>query len=94
MRLMLIVVDSASRDAVEVLLRQAGAHGFTEFAASAGWGASGLRLGSGAYPGSSSVLLTALDPEAEQNARVALAGFEAGDGVPLHAYAWTVEEVA
>jgi hypothetical protein len=94
MRLMLIVVDSSVRDEVEVLLRKAGAHGFTEFAASAGWGASGLRLGSGAYPGSSVVLLTALDAEAEKSVRIALAGFEEGESTPVHAYAWGVEEVA
>jgi len=93
-RLMLIVVDSAVRDEVEVLLRKAGAHGFTEFAASAGWGTTGLRLGSGAYPGNSTVLLTALDAEAEKNVRVALAGFEEAESSPVHAYAWEVEEVA
>jgi len=94
MRLMLIVADSAIRDEIEILLRKAGAHGYTEFAPSAGWGSSGPRLGSGAFPETSVALLTALDDAAERNVRVALAGYEAGEGRQVHAYAWPVEEVA
>ncbi|MCM2270759.1 MAG: hypothetical protein NDJ75_11705 [Thermoanaerobaculia bacterium] len=93
-RLMLIVVDSAVRDEVEVLLRKAGAPGFTELAAAAGLGETGLRLGSGAFPETSAVLMTVLDPSAEQSVRVALAGFEEGGGSRVRAYAWGVDEVA
>ena len=93
-RLMLIVVDRAARADVEVLLRQAGAHGYTELGPATGWGASGPRLGSGAFPDSSVVLFTALDPTAEAQVRIALTGFEAGAGRGVRAYAWDVEEVA
>lgn len=93
-RLILIVVDSAARDEVEVLLRKAGAPGFTELTAAAGLGETGFRLGSGAFPETSAVLMTVLDPAAEPNVRVALAGFEEGEGRRVRAYAWDVEEVA
>lgn len=94
LRMMLIVVDSTARDEVEVLLRKAGAPGFTELAAAAGLGATGFRLGSGAYPATSTVLMTVVDAEAEANVRVALAGFEEGEGRRVRAYAWSVDEVA
>lgn len=93
-RMMLIVVDRAVRADVEVLLRKSGAHGYTELGPATGWGETGLRLGSGAFPDASTVLFTALDPEAEQQVRIALTGFEAGAGQRLRAYAWDVEEVA
>jgi len=93
-RLMLIVVDSAIRDEVEVVLRKAGVHGCTEVAASAGWGETGPRLGSGAFPGRSTVLMTALDRAAEERVRVALAGYEEAGNRRVRAYAWDVEEVA
>jgi len=94
LRLMLIVVDAAIRGEVEVLLRKAGAPGFTELAAAAGLGETGFRLGSGAFPATSAVLMTVLDPVAEPNVRIALAGFEEGDSRRVRAYAWNVEEVA
>lgn len=94
MRLMMIVVDAELREEVEILLRKAGAHGYTEIGSAVGWGASGLRLGSGAFPATSSVLFSALDAAAEARVRIALAGFEQGDEHRVRAYAWPVEEVA
>jgi hypothetical protein len=93
-RMMLIVVDAASRAAVEVLLRKAGAHGYTELGPAIGWGETGPRLGSGAFPGTSAVLFTVLDPDAETQVRIALAGFEEGESRRVRAYSWTIEEVA
>jgi hypothetical protein len=91
--MMLIVADSEARAEVEVLLRKAGAHGFTELGPAAGWGESGPRLGSGAYPETSTVLFTVLDQADERQVRVALSGFEAA-GRRIRVYAWDVEEVA
>jgi len=93
-RMMMIVVDRAVRADAEVLLRKAGAHGYTELGPATGWGESGLRLDSAAYPGASTVLFTALDPEAEAQVRIALTGFEAGAGQRFRAYSWDVEELA
>jgi len=93
-RMMIVIVDSAARDEVEVLLRKAGAPGFTELAAAAGLGETGFRLGSGAFPETSAVLMTVLDAAAEPNVRVALAGFEEGESRRVRAYAWGVDEVA
>ena len=67
---------------------------YRELGPATGWGESGLRLASGAYPEASIVLFTALDPEAEKQVRIALTGFEAGAGQRIRAYAWDVEEVA
>lgn len=92
-RLMLIVVDTALRGEVEALLRKTGVHGFTEIAAAAGWGATGMKLGSGAYPDTATLLMTALDRAAEERVRVALAGYEEAGGRRVRAYAWDAEEV-
>ncbi len=94
MRLMMIVVDAELREEVEILLRKAGAHGYTELGPAIGWGETGLRLGSGAFPETSTVLFSVLDPEAEAQVRIALAGFEQGDERRVRAYAWPVEELA
>lgn len=94
MRMMLIVVDSSAREEVEVLLRRSGVSGYTELAPGVGWGATGLRLGSGAFPDTTSVLFTVLDSAAEERVRVALAGFEEGAARRVRGYAWSVEEVA
>lgn len=93
-RMMVIVVDADVRGEVEVLLRKAGAHGYTELGPAVGWGDTGPRLGSGAFPGTSAVLFTVLDAEAESQVRIALAGFEEDESRRVRAYAWTVEEVA
>jgi len=93
-RMMLIIVDAAARGEVEVLLRKAGAHGYTELGPAVGWGETGLRLGSGAFPETSTVLFTVLDETDEAQVRVALAGFEEGESRRVRAYAWAVEEVA
>jgi hypothetical protein len=92
--MMLLVVGAEARNEVEVLLRKAGAHGFTELGPATGWGETGPRLGSGAFPGTSTVLFTVLDAEAETQVRAALAGFEESGAGRVRAYAWPVEEVA
>jgi len=94
MRLMMIVVDADLREEVEILLRKAGAHGYTELGPAIGWGETGLRLGSGAFPSTSTVLFSVLDPAAEAQVRIALTGFEQGDERRVRAYAWPVEEIA
>lgn len=93
MRMMLIVVDTAAREEVEVLLRKAGAQGYTSVGTATGWGETGLRLGSGAFPETSAVLFSVLDSAAEERVRVALAMFEEGAQKRVRAYAWDVEEV-
>jgi hypothetical protein len=94
MRFVMIVVDAALREEVEILLRKAGAHGYTELGPAVGWGDTGLRLGSRAFPSTSSVLFSVLDDAAEQQVRIALAGFEEGADRRVRAYAWPVEEIA
>ena len=94
MRLMMIVIDAELREEVEILLRKAGAQGCTEIGSAEGWGESGPRLGSAAFPKTSSVLFSVLDLTAEAQVRIALAGFEQGDTHRVRAYAWPVEEVA
>jgi len=91
--MMMVIVDSSAREQLEVLLRKAGAPGFTEMSPATGWGETGPHLGSRAFPKTSTVLLTVLEPDAEERVRVALAGFEEGKAQRLRAYAWSIEEV-
>ncbi len=93
LRMMMVIVDSSAREELEVLLRKAGAPGFTELAPATGWGETGFHLGSGAFPKTSTVLFSILEASSEERVRVALAGFEEGKPQRVRAYAWTVEEV-
>jgi len=58
MKLVMIITESQFKEELEVLLSQHGIDGFTEFPQVHGKGESGLRMGSGAYPKTSTVILT------------------------------------
>ncbi len=58
MKMVMIITESQYKEELEVLLAQHGIHGFTEFPEVHGKGKSGLRMGSGAYPKTSTVILT------------------------------------
>ncbi|HHQ48805.1 MAG TPA: hypothetical protein ENK19_07970 [Acidobacteria bacterium] len=63
MKLVMIITESHYREELEVLLAQHGIAGFTEFPEVHGKGQSGIRMGSGAYPKTSTVILTVVPKE-------------------------------
>lgn len=61
MEMLMMIVDSRVREELETFLTREGVHGYTEIPDAHGLGQSGPRMGSAAYPETSSVILTTVD---------------------------------
>jgi hypothetical protein len=64
MKLLMLIVDGAKKEELEVLLNRAGVVGFTEIPNAVGVGTSGPRLGSRAFPATSAIIFTVLEETA------------------------------
>lgn len=93
MKLMLIVVDEARKEELEVVLRASGIAGFTELAPAVGLGATGPRLGSGAFPRTSAVVFSLVEGSEVGRLAERLRAYCAECGERLKMVAWDVEEV-
>ena len=93
-RLVLVFADDTLKEQVEIVLREAGAAGYTEISPAVGVGATGSRLGSGAFPGSSAVILSVMAPEVHARAVPRLAELCRRADQRVRAVTWEVEEIA
>ncbi len=91
-RMIWITTTGEQRSQAAEALREAGAHAFTEIAAS-GLGASGLRLGSAAFPGGSAVLFSVVAESEAAPILARLSQLLATSDPPIRACSWPVEEV-
>jgi hypothetical protein len=91
--MLMIVIDEAKREELEVFLNRSGVAGYTELSHAAGVGATGPRLGSRAFPRTSAVVFTVLDQEALDKLRAGIDEFCAACGERLKMFAWDVEDV-
>lgn len=90
MKLLMIIVEESCKEQVEVVLGREGVRGFTEIPGAAGMGATGPRLGSAAFPGTSAVILTLLeDGEVKRVGDAVRAGCAAPGRA--HLITWTAE---
>lgn len=94
MKLVMIVIDEAKKEELEVFLNRAGVSGYTEIPHAAGLGLSGPRLGSRAFPKTSAVVFSILDPQAVERLRSGITEFCDACGERLKIVAWDVEEIA
>lgn len=62
MEMLMLIVDSTVREELEIFLTREGVHGYTEIPEAHGLGLTGPRMGSAAYPATSSVILTMIEP--------------------------------
>jgi len=92
MKLLMIVVDDACKDEVEVILSRAGVRGFTEIPKAVGIGTTGPRLGSAAFPRTSALILTLLEDEEVPRIRDVIRS-ECPAAGRAHLVAWNVEPV-
>ncbi|NOZ96133.1 MAG: hypothetical protein GXP47_15550 [Acidobacteria bacterium] len=69
MKLAMIITESRYKEQLEVLLAQHGIEGFTEIPEVHGKGVSGLRMGSSAYPKTSTVIFTVVPREKMEELR-------------------------
>jgi hypothetical protein len=93
MKMLMLVVDDARKEELEVVLEEAGVAGYTELPRAAGAGATGPRLGSRAFPRSSAVIFTFLPDAAVEPLRRRLREFCADCGERLRMVAWNVEDL-
>jgi hypothetical protein len=92
MKMVLLVIDSARREELEVALDEAGVGGYTELPHAAGRGETGPRLGSRAFPRTSAVVFTFVADDALAGLRRKLQDFCAACGERLRFVAWDAEE--
>ncbi len=93
MKLLMIIVDSACREELEVLLRRHGVEGYTEIPGAHGIGGTGIRMGSGAHPKTSSLFFTVLPGEDVQQLRDDICAYCDACGKHMKMFVWGVEEI-
>lgn len=93
MKLLMIILDEKHKEELEVFLDGAGIVGYTEVAPVRGAGRSGPRLGSGAFPKTSALVLTFLSDDNLAALQAGLDDFCAECGERPRMIAWSAEEV-
>ena len=94
MKLLMLIVDEAKKEELEVFLNRAGVVGYTEIPHAVGVGSTGPRLGSRAFPRTSAVIFTVIQAEALEALLRDIRGYCADCGEKLKMVVWGVEEVA
>jgi len=92
-KLLMLIVDGDKKEEVEVLLGRAGVTGYTEIPGAVGKGATGLKLGSRAFPKTSAVIFTIVDDPGLAELTRQVKAFCADCGERLKIVVWGVEEV-
>ena len=93
MKLLMIIVDTECREEVEVLFQHNGVSGYSEIPNAHGVGASGVRMGSGAHPKTSSIFFTVVEPESVLPLKEALSSYCDACDRDMKMIQWGVEEV-
>jgi hypothetical protein len=93
MKLLLIIVDDAHKEEVEVFLQQSGVPGYTEISHALGAGATGPRLGSRAFPKTSALILSFLEDGDVASLRTRIADFCKSCGERVRMAVLPVEEM-
>ena len=93
-RLLMLIVDESRKEELEVFLNRVGVVGYTEIPRAIGFGTTGPRLGSRAFPKTSAVIFTVLSVEALERLRGELREYCRDCGERLKMIVWGVEEVS
>lgn len=93
MKMILIVIDEAKKEELEVFLNRSGVVGYTELDRARGSGATGPRLGSAAFPRTSAVFFTFLEDDALDRLRSGVEEFCDACGERLKMFAWGAERI-
>lgn len=89
----MVIVDEGRKEELEAYLTRSGVEGYTEISQAVGIGVTGPRLGSGAFPRTSAVIFSVLDPAAVDELAAGLAAYCADCGARVRMLSWDVEEV-
>jgi nitrogen regulatory protein PII len=93
MKLVMLIVDEAKKEEVEVFLQRAGVAGYTELPHALGTGTTGQRLGSRAYPKTSAVIFTVVEAPVVDRLVAEIKAYCGDCGERLKIVVWSVEEV-
>lgn len=93
MKMVMIVVDEARKEELEVVLERAGVSGYTELSRASGRGTTGPRLGSRAFPGTSAVIFSILSADRLETLTATIRAFCQDCDVRPRIVAWDVEEL-
>ncbi|MCS7182455.1 MAG: hypothetical protein NZ869_05025 [Thermoanaerobaculum sp.] len=93
MKLLMIIVDESKKEELEALLNRLGVEGYTEIPRVIGVGTTGPRLGSRAFPKTSAVIFSILQPQTFETLVKAIREFCRECGEKLKLVAWDVHEV-
>ncbi len=93
MKLVMLIVDDDKKEELEVLMKRAGVTGYTEIPRAAGTGTTGPRLGSGAFPKTSAVIFSLIEPATLEALSRQIRDYCADCGERLRLVAWGVEQV-
>jgi len=91
MKLLMLIVPSEQRDQIESALASRDVLGYTEIAGVFGRGQTGLRLGSRAFPDTSSLILTLVEEDRIDPLLAALTESCPSCAGAMHAVVWGVE---
>ena len=94
MKLLMIIVDSSCREELEVLLQRNEVTGYTELAGAHGVGETGIRMGSGAHPATSSVFFTVVEEDKVPILKESICSYCDACDKHMKMIVWGVEEVA
>jgi hypothetical protein len=93
MKLLMMIIDEAHKEELEILLQRAGVEGYTEIPHAFGLGTTGQRLGSRAYPKTSAVIFTLVEEERVEALREQVLAYCHDCGEKLKMLVWNAEEV-
>jgi len=94
MKLLMIIVDTECREELEVLLQRNGVTGYSEIPNAHGVGVTGVRMGSGAHPKTSSIFFTVVEADKVDGLKKTLRSYCDSGGSHMKMIQWAVEEVA
>jgi hypothetical protein len=93
MKLLMIIVDTRCREELEVVLRRLGVAAYSEIPGAHGVGSSGIRMGSGAHPATSSIFFTVLEDRHVDQVKQTIVGFCEASDDKMRMIQWSVEDV-
>lgn len=93
MKLLMIVVDSECREELEVLFKRVGVAGYTEIPEIHGVGETGIRMGSGAFPATSSLFFTVIEAEKVHELKETMKSYCGAFERHMKMVQWGVEEI-
>jgi len=93
MKLLMLIVDGEKKEELEVFLNRAGVLGFTEIPNATGFGETGPRLGSRAFPKTSAIIFTVIAADALDRLVADLKTYCAECSERLKVLVWGVEDV-